>query len=59
MMLKVNTIEQYKVLKFIEENFYMDAITVNMVDPCTLKVTDAAGDTALFKLNPDGTVTCE
>jgi len=55
-VVKVNTIEQYKVLEFIKANFYVEAITVEIVDKFTLKVTDKNNETALFRLNDDGEV---
>lgn len=53
--MKVKTIEQYKILEYIKENFIITDVEVEESDECTLKVTDKNGDVALFKYK-DGKV---
>jgi len=48
-MIKVNTIEQFKVLQHIQENFYPDKITIEIVDEKALKVTDTNKDSLIFR----------
>lgn len=45
--MKANTIEQFFILKFIKENFYMDNVAVTLIDPCNVKIEDANGDAAI------------
>lgn len=47
-MIKVETIEQFKVLEFIKSNFEIDEIEIELVDKCTLKVKDNKGDSLYF-----------
>lgn len=46
--MRVNTINQFKVLKFIEDNFLMELVKVEIYDKNTLKVTDHKGESANF-----------
>lgn len=52
---KVNTVEQFKVLQFIQDNFFMDCITLELVDRYSIKLIDANGDGAIFRYE-NGTV---
>lgn len=47
--MKVDTIEQFKVLEFLKSNFEMDYIELELLDRCSIKVTDPTGDTLVFK----------
>lgn len=38
--MKVDTIEQYRALRFIEENFNMDYITVELLDKYSVGIID-------------------
>lgn len=51
----MDTIAQYKVMQFIQENFEEWAITVTKVDRTALKVTDKTGDSLVFEYK-DGIV---
>ena len=51
----MDTIAQYKVMQFIQENFEEWAITVTKVDRTALKVTDKTGDSLVFEYK-DGQV---
>lgn len=53
--MKVETVEQYKVLEFLKENFYMESIKLKLIDRYTIEVTDGNGDTMNFKYE-DGKV---
>lgn len=46
--MKVNTVEQFKVLEFIKKNFEMDFITINILDNISLEVTDQQGGSLIF-----------
>lgn len=50
-MIKANTIEQFKVLEYIQKNFQIDKITITILDNTTLKVTDANNESLKFKWN--------
>jgi len=43
MHFKANTIEQFKILKFIEEIFDVDHISIELKDRYTVQVTDMDG----------------
>lgn len=44
----IETIEQFKVLTFIEEQFDMESVRLDLVDERSIKVTDKKGDTVVF-----------
>lgn len=46
--MRVDTIEQFKVLQFIRETFKMDCISVELQDRCSLKVTDERNQSLIF-----------
>ena len=48
---QVNTIEQYKVLKYLKDTFNTDAIDIYLVDRFTIKVIDKNNDIGYFKYN--------
>lgn len=52
-MEKVNTIEQFKVLEYLKIVFDMNYITLDLVDECTIKVTDKENKSMYFKYNKD------
>ena len=45
----MDTIAQYKIMQFIQANFYEEAITVTKVDKAALKVTDKNGESLIFE----------
>lgn len=49
MIKNMDTIAQYKIMQFIQANFYEEAITVTKVDEATLKVTDKNGESLIFE----------
>ena len=49
MIKNMDTIAQYKIMRFIQANFYEDAITVTKVDSTALKVTDKNGESLIFE----------
>lgn len=51
----MDSIAQYKIMRFIRDTFYMDKITVSKIDTNTLKVTDRHGESILLEYK-DGTV---
>ncbi|MFR7592392.1 MAG: hypothetical protein ACLUVC_13175 [Longibaculum sp.] len=51
-MFKVDTIEQFKVLQFIKENFDMKFIELELLDKFSIKVSDYYCDELIFKFNP-------
>lgn len=53
--MKVNTVEQFKILKFLEENFEMDKITLDLHSPKCIRVTDENGEDGYFEYQ-DGKV---
>lgn len=49
MIKNMDTIAQYKIMQFIQTNFYEEAITVTKVDEAALKVTDKNGESLIFE----------
>lgn len=49
MIKNMDTIAQYKIMQFIQANFYEEAITVTKVDKAALKVTDKNGESLIFE----------
>lgn len=47
-MKKVKTIAQYRVLQFIEKNFYPDRIFIQILNPSSLMITDDQGEMIIF-----------
>ena len=45
----MDTIAQYKVMQFIQENFEEWAITVTKIDPTALKVTEKNVESLVFE----------
>ena len=49
MIKNMDTLAQYKIMQFIQANFYEEAITVTKVDEAALKVTDKNGESLIFE----------
>ena len=49
MIKNMDTIAQYKIMQFIQANFFEEAITVTKVDEAALKVTDKNGESLIFE----------
>ncbi len=45
----MDTIAQYKVMQFIQENFIGEAISVTKVDKKALKITDSNKESIIFE----------
>lgn len=46
--IKVETIQQYVVLKYIRDNFFVDYIDVEIMDSISLKATDILGQSMVI-----------
>lgn len=53
--MKVDTVEQFKVLEYIKNNFSMEYITYELIDRYTIEVEDRTGEKMKFKYK-DGKV---
>lgn len=42
--MKVETVQQYYVKEFLEDNFYMEYITMTLIDRYTIRVKDCNND---------------
>ena len=51
--MKVNTVEQFKVLEFIKANFIMEEVTLKLIDRYTIELTDNTGESLNFKYEND------
>lgn len=49
---QVNTIEQYKVLAYLKQQFNTDKVSLYLLDRFTIKLVDKNNDTGYFKYNP-------
>ena len=47
--MKSKTVEQFKIIKYLEENFIIDSITLKLIDRFTIEVTDDKGEKMNFK----------
>ena len=47
-MIKVRTIEQFKILDFLKENFLIENLEIIIVSNTTLKVVDKKKDSLIF-----------
>lgn len=46
MNIHVDTIEQYKILQHIKKHFFINRITIYLVSPTSLSITDCMGENA-------------
>ena len=46
--MKVETVQQFYVLQYLEENFYMEYIKLTLIDRYTIRVKDVNGDVMDF-----------
>ena len=46
--MKVETIQQYYVLQYLENNFYMEDLKLTLIDRYTIRVQDTNGDVMDF-----------
>jgi len=45
-MMKVNTVEQYHIMKWLEQNFYAEALNVTLINKTTVFIEDRNGEKA-------------
>ncbi len=50
-MIKANTVEQYHILKWLEQNFHIDALRITLIDKAAVRIEDRNGETATVKYN--------
>lgn len=55
MKIKVNTVEQFKVLEYIKQNFNLAALDLKLEDNYSISIQDSTGEKAVFKYE-DGKV---
>lgn len=55
MKIKVNTVEQFKVLEYIKQNFNLAALDLKLEDNYSISIQDSTGERAVFKYE-DGKV---
>ena len=48
---QVNTIEQFKVLAYLKQQFNIDAVILYLLDRFTIKLNDKNNDVGYFKYN--------
>ncbi|WP_278523236.1 hypothetical protein [Clostridium cochlearium] len=47
--MKVNTVEQFKVLQFLKEQFEIELFKLELMDRYSIQVTDLRGESMIFK----------
>lgn len=57
--MKANTVEQFHILKWIEENFFIDQLEITLVDSCNVKIKDANGDEAIVSYKSKDNIVLE
>ena len=49
----VKTISQYKIMQFINQNFYPETLEIELIDGLTVKGTDRTGESMIFRWNEE------
>lgn len=49
----VKTIAQYKIMQFINQNFYPETLEIELIDGQTVRGTDRAGESMIFRWNDE------
>ena len=49
----VKTIAQYKIMQFINQNFYPETLEIELIDGQTVKGTDRTGESMIFRWNEE------
>lgn len=49
----VKTIAQYKIMQFINQNFYPETLEIELIDGQTVKGTDCTGESMIFRWNEE------
>ena len=49
----VKTIAQYKIMQFINQNFYPETLEIELIDGQTVKGTDRTGASMIFHWNEE------
>lgn len=47
------TIAQYKIMQFINQNFQPEALEIELMDKNTIRGTDRAGESMIFRWNEE------
>lgn len=46
--MKVETVEQYKILEYINKNFNINSLELTLIDRSSIGIQDSNGDRAVF-----------
>lgn len=52
-MMKVNTVEQFHIMRHISENFYIETLKIDLIDKNRVHITDRTGESAVFTYNKE------
>lgn len=55
-MIKVNTIEQFKIMEYLNTKLELNRMEINLIDRNTVRVTDSVGEMLTFKYE-NGSIT--
>ncbi|KEI11772.1 hypothetical protein [Clostridium novyi] len=54
--MKVNTVEQFKVLQYLKENFELNLFKVELLDRYSIKITDIKNESMIFRFEDNAVV---
>lgn len=49
----MQTIAQYKIMRFINDNFFPGALKISLIDDHTIRGTDRNGESMIFRWNEE------
>ncbi|WMJ78455.1 MULTISPECIES: hypothetical protein [unclassified Sedimentibacter] len=58
-MVKAQTVEQYQIIKWLEQNFYIEALKISLIDKATVLIEDINGETATVRYKSKNDIVLE
>lgn len=58
-MVKAQTVEQYQIIKWLEQNFYIEALKISFIDKSTVLIEDINGETATVRYKSKNDIVLE
>lgn len=53
--MKVETVEQFKIMEYLKQNFNINCIEIKLIDRYSIEVTDSTGEKMIF-FHKDGRI---
>jgi len=54
--MKANSIEQYRILQWLEQRFFTTHLEIELIDRNNIKITDENKNSAIITYSTDGTI---